>query len=76
MIADIRQFFERDDVSVASPKVNDVKKYSTDSGEQLLPTRHLTMTLKEAYGIFTLDRENAEKGEKSVAVAVNHSYWL
>lgn len=64
LAADIRMFFERDDVSVASPKVNDVKKYVSDSGEQIfLPTRHMTLTLKESYGLFINERENMGKGD-------------
>lgn len=63
LITDIRQFFERDDVSVTSPKVKDVKKYLSRSGEQiLLPTRHMTLTLKEAYGLFDQERNNIGKG--------------
>lgn len=66
LFAEIRQFYERDDISVTSPKVSDVKKYVSDSGEQiLLPTRHMTLTLKEAYGLFIQERNNIGKGDCS-----------
>lgn len=72
LVADIRKFFLREDISVESPKADDVKKYSTDSGTQMLTTHHMTLTLSEAYGLFVQERENAQKGEEAVVIAPSH----
>lgn len=73
LVADIRQFFLREDISVESPKADDVKEYSTDSGTQMLATHHMTLTLKEAYAVFIRERENAQKGEEAVFTTPSHS---
>lgn len=70
LVADIRKVILREDISVESPKADDVKKYSTDSGTQMLTTHHITLTLSEAYGLFV--RENAQKGEEAVVIAPSH----
>lgn len=64
MTKDIHDFYERDDVSRMSPKMRDVKKrISIDTGvEELLPTRHMVLTVKEAYALFSEERKKAEKG--------------
>ena len=64
LIKEIREFYERDDISRTSPKIRDVKEYvSVDTGEKiLLPTRHMILTMKEAFALFDEERKNAGKG--------------
>jgi hypothetical protein len=61
---DCRKFFVRDDISRVSPKTRDVKKYKCpETGqEMLMPTRHMTLSLKEAYALFVEERKNQELG--------------
>ena len=63
LIKEIREFYERDDISRTSPKIRDVKEYvSVDTGENiLLPTRHMILTMKEAFALFDEERKNAGK---------------
>lgn len=63
--ADIREFFERDDISRVSPKIKDVKVYkNAETGiDVLLPTRHMVLTIREAYALFVEDREQSGKGK-------------
>lgn len=64
LIGEIAEFYERDDVSRVSPKIKDVKKYANkqNGAEELLPTRHMIMTLREAYALFIEDRNSKQKG--------------
>lgn len=64
MIQAIHDFYERDDVSRASPKMRDVKKsISAETGlEVLLPMGHMILTVKEAYALFAEERKTNEKG--------------
>lgn len=64
MIEDIHDFYERDDISRMSPKMRDVRKsIDAETGEQVItPTRHMILTVKEAYAVFTEERKNDEKG--------------
>lgn len=64
MIEDIHDFYERDDISRMSPKMRDVKKHvDAVTGEQVIsPTRHMNITIKEAYAVFAEERKNDEKG--------------
>lgn len=63
---DITEFYERDDVSRMSPKMRDVKKYSNKQtgNVELLPTRHMIMTIREAYALFIEDRCSKQEGIK------------
>ena len=60
----IQSFLERDDISRVSAKARDVKTYSCPEtgNELLLPTRHMVLSMKEAYAIFVDERKNAKKG--------------
>lgn len=62
----IKKFYERDDITRVSPKTRDVKEYACpDTGEKLLlPTRHMTLTTKEAWSLFNDQQEKAAKGIK------------
>lgn len=62
--ASIRKFYERDDISRVSPKTSDVKKYKCpETGEEsLLPTRHMVLSLKEAYAVFVEETKTEEIG--------------
>lgn len=64
VIADIHEFYERDDISRVSPKMNDVKSYecAVTGNDVLQPMRHMVLTIKKAYALFVEDRENAGKG--------------
>lgn len=60
----IVQFLERDDISRASPKTRDVKSIkSPKTGiEVLMPTRHMILSLKEAFAIFIEERTKIKDG--------------
>lgn len=60
----VKEFYERDDISRVSPKQRDVKEYvCKETGEkQLLPTRHLELTIKEAYALFDEEQKKGDKG--------------
>lgn len=60
----IREFFGRDDISRISPKTRDVKKYKCpETGEEVLfPTRHMTMSIREAFSLFAEERQKANLG--------------
>lgn len=59
---EIKEFYERDDVSRVSPKIRDVKEYvCPDTGNKiLLPTRHMLYTGREAFALF--DEQQREIG--------------
>lgn len=60
----IIEFYQRDDVSRASPKIRDVKEYvCPETGENiLLPTKHMELTIREANGLFNHEQSKAGKG--------------
>lgn len=62
---DVRDFYERDDISRVSPKMRDVKEYRcAETGEKiLLPTRHMILTCKEAYALFKEEQNKSGKGK-------------
>lgn len=64
LIDAIRKFYERDDVSRVSPKIRDVKEYlcPTTGDKILLPKRHMTLTVKEAFAIFDEEQRSAGRG--------------
>lgn len=64
LIKEIHKFFERDDISRVSPKTKDVKTYKCpETGEELsLPTRHLTLSIKEARALFMEKRKKNDLG--------------
>lgn len=61
---DIQMFLERDDISRVSPKSRDVKTYTCpDTGDDIVkPTRHMVLSMKEAFALFVDERKTAEKG--------------
>lgn len=63
----IRKFYERDDISRVSPNTKDVKKYTCPETEQelFLPTRHMVLSLKEAYALFVEENKNVENGKST-----------
>lgn len=67
---DIGQFYERDDISRVSPKIKDVqqRKDVLTGAVDLLPKRHMVVTIKEAYALFIEDRNAINKGIKIKAV--------
>lgn len=73
LIRVIHKFYERDDISRVSPRTNDVKSYKCpQTGEELyLPTRHLVLSVKEAYALFIQERNNEGKIFQMI---VNHDY--
>lgn len=70
---EIRKYFERDDISRASPKVDDVEKYKCpETGEELLlPKRHMVLSLKEAHALFV--QELKSKGAGMIAFIAEYS---
>lgn len=60
----VRNFLERDDISCISAKMKDVKSYTCHitRNKILLPTRHMVLSMKEAYALFIKERMNAEQG--------------
>lgn len=60
----VKQFLQRDDISRMSPKTRDVKSITCpNTGENMLvPTRHMLLSLREAYAVFTEERKNGNKG--------------
>lgn len=68
LITSIRKFYERDDISRASPKTDDVKTYECpETGEKLyLPTRHMLLSLREAYALFVEESNKKDIGRQSL----------
>lgn len=64
LVKDISEFYERDDVSRMSPKMRDVKKYTNNQTGtmELMPTRHMIMTVREAYALFIEERVSKQEG--------------
>lgn len=59
----IQGFYGREDIAITSPKTNDVKEYTLSTGEKtLLPTKHMTLTVKEAHALFCDERRSENKG--------------
>lgn len=77
----IVEFYERDDVSRVSPKMSDVKMYTNKQTgvAELHPTRHVIMTLREAYALFIEDQQikkqgNANKFILIVFISINYFF--
>lgn len=64
LIKEIKQFLARDDISRVSPKTKDVKQYvNSETGDMtLIPKRHMTLTVKEAYAVFAEEQKFSGKG--------------
>lgn len=63
LIDDIQLFYNRDDVTWTSPKSKDIKEYTLpDGSKSLLPTKHMTLTVKEAHALFNDERRDENKG--------------
>lgn len=64
LVKDISEFYERDDVSRMSPKMRDVKKYTNNQTGtmELMPTRHMIMTVREAYALFIEEIVSKQEG--------------
>lgn len=64
LVKDISEFYERDHVSRMSPKMRDVKKYTNNQTGtmELMPTRHMIMTVREAYALFIEERVSKQEG--------------
>jgi hypothetical protein len=60
----IKKFYIRDDISRVSPKARDVKEYlCPDSGNKmLLPTRHMELTIREAFALFDEEQKTTKQG--------------
>lgn len=64
LINDIHDYYQRDDISRASPKIDDVKTYKLPQSneEVLLPKRHMILTLKESFAMFIEERNETGMG--------------
>lgn len=63
LLANIRTFYDRDDISRASPNEKDVKKYLCENGTKvMLPARHMLHTIKEAAALFNSEMSAMGKG--------------
>ncbi|CAH0559357.1 unnamed protein product [Brassicogethes aeneus] len=76
LVDKIGKFYKRDDISRISPKIKDVKRYfDLKTGEKiLLPTRHMLLTVKEAFVIFDKERKTAAKA--IFVQSCEHNCWF
>lgn len=74
---EIGNFFERDDISQVSPIARHVKKYKcAETGEKILiPTRHMTLFIREAFALFTEERNKKQLSKSSFRRAFYVKKW-
>lgn len=59
---DIRNFFERNDISRISPETSDVEYICPETGDQILKaTRHMVLSIRESYALFIDGRNMQDK---------------
>lgn len=77
LIREIANFYERDDISRMSPKAKDMKKHinKQTGAEELFATRHMIVTLREAYALFMDDKKTKNEG-MPVNIAYVHDWRL
>ena len=58
----IRNFYVRDDISRMAPGKRDVVTVRTNNGKEKLQKQHMSLTIKEAFGIFKMENPNIRVG--------------